>query len=460
MLRQNDDLENMVDENWKINGNFNEVVNRYSELDSSVTEDVLERRKKLLQSLKGNLLDPSQESVLDYALDNVDDLMIFESGGTFGFFANNFLDIIYADAISRGVREKGKKAVNFFIIDPTDISRFERTLNFAGRKIKMPIPARKIENNKSTECLDPPSKLDLKTFADALEKELELYFADIIRVNHSFKRETEQGEEFKQERDRLRQRWNQVRERMYALAGESKTYRDFTDKLLVEFISPLASNSVIVTLPQWQSAWDVADRFTKSDTYEGIDSVSGEIERKGGLKERSLGRLKREDGMYNFPFRIDNHEWMFSRAIFDPEKGKVYINENEVGSEDPSVSMTIPDLFSDRFNLLPKGGLLYAIDSLAYDAIPLIPPEPRVAVGYELASKETNPKPFLEQQEIPFYSIGRRLKTAPDTKKSGVVAAGIEGLDSEFIYDAFKSKAEGEFSISSPLFTKHNQPSS
>lgn len=440
--------------NWKAEGSFDDVAGRYLNIDGSVNPDVLTRRKSLFDSLNGKLLVPEQQPLLDYASQNAQDVLIFEGGGTFGFFANSFLDIIYADALASELKNRGKKAVNFFIIDPTDISRFERMLSFAGRKVKMPLPTNKVDTGKSTETMHAPNPQDIKLFLDTIERELDLYIHDVSRVNHGFQREKEQGARFAQDSAALRTNFARFKQNVFDYAGASKSYREFTDKLLIELISPLVRNSIFVTLNQWQSAWNTSKQFRDNAIYEDIDRISAQVGEKEGVK---FPALRREDGRYFFPFRIDTKEWMWNSPVVDIQEGRVYMDETQIKETD-ILPVPLENLFSDKFNLIPHGGLLYALDSIAYDAIPLVPPEPRVIVGYLLAKEKGNPKPFLTQYAVPFYSVGRITKGAPEIKTSGSVAAYLEGLNHEFVEKAFSQKTGNEFSVKSPIFERYSQP--
>ena len=458
MSQQDEGLEGKLNmaKSWKIEGGFNEVVSSYASINSKVSPEVLERRKKLFANLNESLMVPDQKYQLDYARENAEDLMIFESGGTFGFFVNNFLDIIYADAVSAELREKGKKSLNFIIIDPTDVSRFERTIQYAGKKVKMPLPEESAESWRSTQSIASPTKLDLTSFFDTVEKETEIYFEEIWRLNHGFKREVELGKNLIEAREKSKLNLAKLKERTYGFAEQSKSYREFTDKLLIELISPLIRNSIFVTLNQWQSAWNIAEQFKDSKIYGDIDRVTAKITANEEESKRPKP-LKRETGNYSFPFRIDNKEAIFHSPVANLKDGKVYMNEKEIGAPG-SLNSPIADLFTPNFNLIPQGGILYALDALAYDAIPLVPSESRVIVGHELASEKTKTKPFLAQYEIPFFSLARRTKSSPDTKKSGAISAYLEGLDADFVKKTFAKRDKIEFSVASDIYTKYGQP--
>ena len=47
---------------WCFKGKFNETVNFYEKSNFNLNEEQTNQRRKLIKSLKGNLLDPSQES--------------------------------------------------------------------------------------------------------------------------------------------------------------------------------------------------------------------------------------------------------------------------------------------------------------------------------------------------------------------------------------------------------------
>jgi len=432
-------------------GSFKEVVQTYSESESSVSSRVLEKRKALFKNLKGNLLSPSQNDILDFADKNAEQLLMFESGGTFGFFVNNFLDILYADAVSAELNEIGKKAVNFLIIDPTDVSRFERILNFSGKKIKVPVPEKGVYSGVSTKALEPPREQDIDSLIEAIQKESDSFFEDVRIANYNFKRDKDLEMNYMDYKDKVKRNLGNLRENLLGIRKESKDYREFTEKFLMELISPLAKNSVFVSLNQWQSCWGVNELFKSSKIYDEIDEISSELEKE------NTQRLKRGGGVYSFPFRIDDKKTFFQSSEVDLDRGVVYLEGKESlepGTENPSID----EVFTNRFNLIPKGGLLYTIDSLIYNAIPLVPAEKRVLIGYTQAERRGDPKPFLVQHSIPFISFGRRTKSSPEIKTSGAIAAYLEGVDSYFLLESFRKKEKGDFKIFSPLYEKFRQP--
>jgi hypothetical protein len=167
-----EEFKDIVLKSWVMKNDWDAVIDFYNKLDSRAPHDILKRRMALIDSLESELLVPEQTGLLEYARQNAGDTIFFENGGTFGWFFNNFANILYADAVSVALKEKGKKAVCFSVIDPTDISRVERTIIFGGSKFKIPLTREDVGELNSTGSLAPPSREMVDDYLNKLEKEL------------------------------------------------------------------------------------------------------------------------------------------------------------------------------------------------------------------------------------------------------------------------------------------------
>ncbi len=439
--------------NWSINGSFNEVIDSYYEIDSATKKESVLRRKNLFRFLEKKLLLKKQEGLLKYAMEmnKENNLLIFENGGTFGYFMNNFAGIIYADAVSQALKDKGKPAITFTIIDPSDVSRAERTLLFAGKKFKMPLPVKNVGEGLPTNYLPPLQKEEINKLFENMKKEVRLYFDLVLIKNNRFKGRQKQREEFNNTLNSILQNLRSVNDKFNSISSNSNNYNDFTNKILSELIGPLTKNSVFLTLKDWQANSGIKQLLSKKEFYEKVNLSIEKTNKMTGSNFKILKTNKKDE--YVLPFRINDGKNIYKKNKINLKTKEVIISDKQ------TITIGFNEVIKNS-TLLPYGGILYAIDSYSYDAIPLASAEPRVFSGYLLGGllKKENPKPFLTKDKVPFISLGRMNKKSSEVKLSGALGAAFEGLDSDYIISSFKTK-DKDFKIESKIYKKYGQPS-
>jgi len=436
-------------------------VRTYLGFDASVSKEVFERRKKLFESLQGNLLVPEQQPLLTYASENAGDMHLFELGGTFGNILDNFLSAVYADMLIGEIRENGKNAVGFVIIDPTDVSRSERTLLFAGKKLKFPLSVKSVAHGRTTAVIPPPAPQDLAPLFDEMKKEISFYFDGVFKENQAFKHSFEEKQKCRQTLREMEERLASLRGKTIEIAQRSKSYREFTDGLWAYMTKDFLRNSICITLKQWQSGWDLREIVFNPDFYVALERF-GESRRLGAedlpedVEALALSRKRlQEVEAYTFPFRIDRDGWIFQDPFIDLKEREVWAQKTDLGMADPLIFKP-EELFVSDSVLLPQGSLLYVLDSLMYRAIPIATLNERTETGYELTKMlGGNPLPLMPKQKFQYFSIGRKTKGNPDEKKSGILAALVEGESRERLDLLLKKTA----AVHSASYKMYSQPS-
>jgi len=259
---------------WIKKGALEDVAAFYGSAAPGLDESVIARRKAVLGDV-----DPAA--------------VIFESGGTFGFLASQPEGVLYADRVSQLIKDSGRPSLNVVVIDPTDIARRERTFTVAGKKFKIPLPEA-VSDNTSTAAVRPPEKDSIDALVGeiaAAKPEEAAFFEDVL----------------------------------YSAFSKSKTFRDFTESLLVAMLSRYTKNSRFITLKKWQSQWDFSICTDEDE------------------------------------FRVDDGKTI-SLINGKPKGDAVFI---------------------------PQGGLLYMFDIVTYGAIPVAPEEERVKQGWLRANELT-----------------------------------------------------------------------
>jgi len=441
---------------WCFKGKFNETVNFYEKSNFNLNEEQTNQRRKLIKSLKGNLLDPSQESLLK-TID--EDTLIFENGGTFGYVLNNFPEIIYADAVATELNNKNKKAVCFTIIDPTDISRFERTLNLAGKSMRLQLneiktsglPKGPLITGEEIELRDYTStKLLLKPKREHIEKYLDRIKKIIDDYNFGLRTSDK-------DKNNMLNNFDKLKNNIIHIFNKSNTFRDLTNLLYIELLKPLTKNSIFITLKQWQERWNLEEKLSSRSFYELTDRTYSQLNKQFNS---SLNLYHIQGNIYRFPFRIDDGK-VFHKTrtkehylpVINILTGNISyysLNDKKIVSEIMNISNI------KNVDLLPLDGLLYAFDYITYNAIPLTFDSIREFSGYVLGAlmNKSGNLPALCAKKFNFYSIGRQTKKSPKLKASGVLGAYIEGLNADFFRNVFR---KNEDNIKSKMFEKYGQ---
>jgi hypothetical protein len=292
-----------------------------------------------------------------------------------------------------------------------------------------------------------------------MEREIGFYFDGVFREHGSFKEDFTKKQACRAVLGSMRDRLAALKQKAIEVAQRSRTYREFTDGFYASMIGGFLKNTICVTLKQWQSGWDIKERLTDPSIYNLLRD-SGEVveitepDTKDKNSELAQSRLS---GMrvYTFPFRIDWDGWVFQDPLIDMDKGEVWAQRIELGRSEP-LKFTPDDLVGEKSVLLPQGSLLYVLDSLMYNAIPMATFDERFERGHRLAQCVTKTKPFAGKRRFNYFSVGRKTVSEPEEKTSGVVAAVIEGDSSERL----KSMLTGDKTdVYSPAYEKYRQPS-
>ena len=450
----------MNKDEWKVDGNFDEIVKTYSGIADSPCEDVIERRKKLVGALRNNLLVENQSDLVDYFAKNLGRIHMFELGGTFKSVVNNFLPIVYADVLTEEIKNNGMPALNFVVIDPSDVSRIQRIFIFGGSKYKIPLPLEKVAEGRTTSVIAPPKPHDLATLFDEMKRETTLYFDAVFKENHGFRASVDEKLKCRGMLRTIEARIESFKDATFKLAEESKTFRDFTDGLYSYMIGGFLKNSVCVTLKQWQAGWNLDSLLTNSGFYATLEKFgeskkveASDYKFSADMNERLTERLASMNA-YTVPFRVDREGWSFQDPVFDLNKKEFWIQAMELGKPEPLI-LNPEEFLGENTTLLPRGGTLYALDALMYNATSIANLDEKAQNSYLLAKAlGSNPKPLVPKIKLEYFSIGRKTKSEPEEKPSGLVAAVIEVDGRERLSNLVRSSGN----VFSPAYEKYKQP--
>jgi len=463
--------------NWLSEGSFNDQVGYYSNISSENPISVINNRKRLLDLLDGNLILSQQKELLKYAHDNVEDIVLFECGGTFGYFINNFVGILYADALSSEIKDMGKPALSMVVLDPVDISRFERTIIVGGKKFRIPLTSKDISDNSSSSSVEAPTENIINELFSNIKK--------------SFNDDMVSSAVLTKKKDEILLRFDKMQNEVLLYSNESNSLKEFSEKLLSNLMLNLTQNSIFVTLDQWEKPWDFKGFLGNKNFYTAIDYVNSKLD---SVFETETKMLSFSKDKFVFPFRIDDRSILHKGSRITVDGNNDYqllisdLSNKKVIYHLMDQNKKLKDIIDlkqiDDVTLLMQDGILYGLDYFMYNAIPIAPDEQRVLSGYILAAAlrynlekgskdvfnisdidlENIPDEFMfpkvvKERNIPFYSTGRSSKSSPGLKTSSAISAILENLDSQYLKTAFKSMdfSSSNYCLKSPLFKEYGQ---
>lgn len=471
-------FKSYVKKSWMSQGTPKKLADVYAKNKPTLNDHILNRRKDLFNYLESNLVIPEQQSILNYAKSNYDNLIIFENGGTFGFVNDNFLGVLFSDYVAQHLRENGQNAVCITVIDPTDISSVERTMNYAGTKLKIPLVEKKVSDTTSTLSLAPPTESQVKDL--------------FSRVKQHVKDSTAGLKLPRKELDQYIQKVRTLENDFLSLSKDSSSFREFTEGVLYRLLPPLTRNSIFVTLQQWQKTWDLPSLITNENFYKAMDTTYLQANEAFGTNFKGY-KFEGKDDLYVLPFRIDD-----GTNFHKPQRFKgsfllpvANVDSKEVYYLDLSTKKKYKDIVDlndlpPETTFLMQDGLLYALDRYMYGAINLAPREDRVFSGfllgavfdnlyggktefteippdYSIEDILNNPfPPLVEEFWIDYMTIRKQYhKNRPSNLSSGPLALEIDGLGIEFIEEALDNLPidgtvthDQHLPVESPIFTK------